>query len=244
MGFDGHATRRVAAQPSASGCAIACKQMANFRATEQEANLSLMERLGWLHRLQTITQAGFTYTRDPYDRQRYEQLQQLAAEIAESLAPSKREPWLEILRAEKGYATPKVDVRAVVEQNGKLLFMRESHDGLWSLPGGWADVGESPSQIAEREVLEETGFEVKASKLLALYDKARHAHPPEIWYCYKLFIRCELRGGAPTVGIETLDIGFFGESELPPLSTPRVTEAQVRRMFEHLAQPELATDFD
>src|SRR6478735_11360007 len=203
-----------------------------------------MERLAWVRRLQTITQAGLTYSRDPYDRQRYEQLQELTAEIAQSLTPNANEPWLEILRAEKGYATPKVDVRAVVEQNGKLLFMRESHDGLWSLPGGWADIGESPSQIAEREVLEETGYEVRASKLLALYDKARHEHPPEFWYCYKLFVRCELRGGVPTRGIETLDTNFFGVKELPPLSTPRVTEAQVRRMFEHLAHPDPPTDFD
>jgi len=203
-----------------------------------------MNRLAWLQRLQTITQAGLTYSRDPYDRQRYEQLQELMSEIAASGARTTHEPWLEIIRAEKGYATPKVDVRAVVEQNGKLLFMRESHDGLWSLPGGWADIGESPSQIAEREVLEETGFEVKASKLLAVYDKARHAHPPEFWYCYKLFVRCELRGGAPTRGLETLDTAFFGVNELPPLSTPRVTEGQVRRMFEHLAKPNLATDFD
>jgi len=209
-----------------------------------------MDRLTWLQRLQSITQAGLTYTRDPYDRQRYEQLQELAAELAESFAPTQAsasapsESWLGILRAEKGYATPKIDVRAVVEQDGKLLFMRESHDGLWSLPGGWADIGESPSQIAEREVREETGFEVKASKMLAVYDKARHAHPPEFWYCYKLFVRCELRGGAPTRGIETLDTNFFGVNELPPLSTPRVTEAQVRRMFEHLARPDLPTDFD
>lgn len=210
-----------------------------------------MDRLAWVHRLQTITQAGLTYTRDPYDRQRYEQLQQLAAEIAASIAPTNTagspaptESWLGILRAEKGYATPKVDVRAVVERDGKLLFMRESHDGLWSLPGGWADFGESPSQVAEREVLEETGFEVKASKLLAVYDKARHAHPPEFWYCYKLFVLCDLRGGAPTRSIETLDTAFFGPTEIPPLSTPRVTEAQVHRMFEHLANRHFPTDFD
>jgi ADP-ribose pyrophosphatase YjhB (NUDIX family) len=203
-----------------------------------------MQRLSWVQRLQTITQAGLTYARDPYDRQRYEQLQELAAEIAASLVNAPAHPWLEILRAEKGYATPKVDVRAVVEREGKLLFMREAQDGLWSLPGGWADIGESPSQIAEREVLEETGFQVKAVKLLALLDKARHDHPPEFWYCYKLFVRCELRGGAPTRSIETLDVAFFGANELPPLSTPRVTEAQVRRMFEHLAAPELPTDFD
>jgi len=217
----------------------------------------------WVQRLQTITQAGLTYARDPYDRQRYEQLQELAAEIAESFAPAKSstsqggatgesnsqlgaagESWLDVIRAEKGYATPKVDVRGVVQRDGKLLFMRESHDGLWSLPGGWADIGESPSRIAEREVLEETGFEVKARKLLAVYDKARHAHPPEFWHCYKMFVHCELQGGAPTRSIETLEVAFFGMDELPPLSTPRVTEAQVRRMFEHLAHPELPTDFD
>jgi ADP-ribose pyrophosphatase YjhB (NUDIX family) len=214
-----------------------------------------MRRLEWVQRLQTITQAGLTYTRDPYDRQRYEQLQELAAEIAESFAPSATsepqsqpgatsESWLDVIRAEKGYATPKVDVRGVVERDGKLLFMREAHDGLWSLPGGWADIGESPSQIAEREVLEETGFVVKASKLLAVYDKARHAHPPEFWYCYKMFVRCELRGGAPARSIETLDTRFFGVNEIPQLSKPRVTEAQVRRMFEHLAHPDLPTDFD
>jgi len=217
----------------------------------------MKEALAWVQRLQIITQAGLTYSRDPYDRQRYEQLQELTAQIAENFWPAGATPsadavsadvarasWFDSIRAEKGYATPKIDVRAVVERQGKLLFMRESHDGLWSLPGGWADIGESPSQIAEREVLEETGFEVKASKLLALYDKARHAHPPEFWYCYKLFVRCELRGGAPARSIETLDVAFFGEHEIPPLSTPRVTEAQVRRMFEHLAQPNLATDFD
>jgi ADP-ribose pyrophosphatase YjhB (NUDIX family) len=203
-----------------------------------------MQRLAWVQRLQSITQAGLTYARDPYDRQRYEQLQELAAEIAGSVTATGTDSWLHIIRAEKGYATPKVDVRAVVEQNGKLLFMRESQDGLWSLPGGWADIGESPSQIAEREVLEETGYQVHASKLLAVYDKARHDHPPEFWYCYKLFLRCELRGGAPTRSIETLDVAFYGVNELPPLSTPRVTEAQVRRMFEHIAQPELPTDFD
>jgi ADP-ribose pyrophosphatase YjhB (NUDIX family) len=203
-----------------------------------------MRRLQWIQRLQTITQAGLTYTRDPYDRERYEQLQTLTAEIAadddEAAVPSV----LALLRAEQGYATPKVDVRAVVAQDGKLLFMRESQDGLWSLPGGWADLGESPSEVAEREVLEETGYVVKASKLLAVYDKAKHEHPVDLWYCYKLFILCSLEGGAPTRGHETLDVGFFGPSALPALSRPRVTEAQVRRMFVHLEQPQLPTDFD
>lgn len=203
-----------------------------------------MDRLRWLQRLQTISQAGLTYAKDPYDRERYVQLQELAAEVAASITARPTEELLQIIRAEKGYATPKVDVRTVVEREGKLLFMRESQDGLWSLPGGWADIGESPSEIAQRDVLEETGFEVKATRLLAVYDKAKHDHPPEFWYCYKLFLRCELRGGAPHYGHETLDCGFFGRDELPPLSTPRVTLSQVQRMFEHVADPSLPTDFD
>jgi len=203
-----------------------------------------MKRLAWVQRLQTITQAGLTYSRDPYDRERYEQLQALTAEIAAADDENAATSWLTVLRAEAGYATPKVDVRAVVAQEGKLLFVREAQDGFWSLPGGWADIGESPREVAEREVLEETGYVVSASKLLAVYDKAKHEHPAELWYCYKLFILCELQGGAPAPTHETLDLGFFGPSSLPELSLPRVTQAQVQRMFVHLAQPQLPTDFD
>jgi ADP-ribose pyrophosphatase YjhB (NUDIX family) len=203
-----------------------------------------MKRLGWVQRLQTITQAGLTYSRDPYDLERYEQLQALMAEIAaaddEGSAPS----LLTLLAAERGYATPKVDVRAVVEREGQLLFVREAHDGFWSLPGGWADIGESPSEVAEREVLEETGYVVRATKLLAVYDKAKHEHPPALWYCYKLFVQCSLEGGAPAHSHETLDLGFFGPDALPDLSRERVTEAQVLRMFTHVEHPALPTDFD
>jgi ADP-ribose pyrophosphatase YjhB (NUDIX family) len=214
-----------------------------------------MQRLRWVQRLQTITQAGLTYTRDAYDRERYEQLRELAAEIASASdgdGDAEARAMLGVLGAEKGYATPKVDVRAVVAKGGKLLFMREAQDGLWSLPGGWADIGESASEVAVREVREETGYSVRATKLLAVYDKAKHEHPPDFWYCYKLFVRCELVSEAPdaaprslpSYGHETLDVGFFGPHELPPLSLPRVTEAQVRRMFEHAERAELATDFD
>jgi len=186
-----------------------------------------------------------TYARDPYDRERYLALQELAAEIAsaddEALGAAVRSA----LRTERGYPTPKIDVRAVVPRGGKLLLVREAQDGFWSLPGGWADVGESPSEIAVREVREETGYRVRAVKLLAVYDKAKHEHPQSFWYCYKLFLLCELEDQAPVPpGHEALAIGFFGPDELPPLSTERVTGAQVRRMFAHVEHPEYPTDFD
>lgn len=204
-----------------------------------------MSRLRWVQRLQSISQAGLTYARDPYDRERYQALQELAAEIAASDDESLRNSVLAALSAERGYPTPKVDVRAVVVKDGKLLLVREAQDGFWSLPGGWADLGESPSEIAAREVREETGYAVRATKLLAVYDKAKHEHPPALWYCYKLFLLCQLADEAPVLpGHEALAVGFFGPDELPPLSLERVTRAQVLRMFAHAEHPDYPTDFD
>lgn len=116
--------------------------------------------------------------------------------------------------------------------------------GLWSLPGGWADVGESIRENVVREVREETGYEVRAEKLLAVFDKAKHDHPAELHYAYKAFVRCALIGGSPTTSLETSEVAFFARDALPPLSTPRVNASQVARMFAHYADPTLPTEFD
>ena len=203
-----------------------------------------MQWLTVVQKLQRIAQAGLTYQKSPYDQQRYAEILEIAAEITAGALGQDISELTGFFRAERGYATPKLDVRAVVPHAGKLLFVKEAQDGLWSLPGGWADIGESPSEIAAREVREEAGFEVRVTKLLAVYDKAKHAHPPELWYCYKLFFLCELTGGAATPSIETTEVAFFGANEIPPLSVRRITESQVVRMFTHLAHPTLPTDFD
>lgn len=203
-----------------------------------------MQWLDVVRRLQRISQAGLTYCESPYDRERYDELVSIAAEIAAASIDEGVEDVEAILRAERGYATPKIDVRAVVPRERKLLFVRESADGLWSLPGGWADIGSSPAEMAVREVSEETGYDVRAVKLLALLDKAKHEHPPELWYTYKAFMRCELLGGSPAPNHEVLEVAFFAEDELPDLSLPRNTERQVRRMFEHVRNPGLPADFD
>jgi ADP-ribose pyrophosphatase YjhB (NUDIX family) len=203
-----------------------------------------MDPLALVGKLVRIAQAGLTYQENPYDQERYAELLEIAADIA---APKLHESVAQVsdwFRGERGYATPKVDVRAVVPQGGKLLFVKESEDGLWSLPGGWADIGSSPAEMAAREVKEETGYDVRVTKLLAVYDKAKHEHPPELWYCYKLFFLCELVGGSAALSLETLDADFFGLDELPALSRRRVTLAQVKRMFEHCAEPGLPADFD
>jgi ADP-ribose pyrophosphatase YjhB (NUDIX family) len=144
---------------------------------------------------------------------------------------------------EEGYATPKVDVRGVVFREGALLFVKEPDDGLWSLPGGWADVGESASEAAVREVFEEAGYRTHAVKLLALYDRNKHPHPPIPHHAYKLFIRCELLSPA-LAGSAEAEASFFEEGAIPELSATRVTAEQIARLFEHYRHPDWPADFD
>ena len=203
-----------------------------------------MQWLDWARRIQTIAQTGLTYAQDPFDRERYDSLLSLAAEITARGGALDLRAVSDAFRAERGYPTPKVDVRAVVPKDGKLLFVREVTDGRWSLPGGWADIGASPSEMAVRETQEETGYEVRATKLLAALDKAKHEHPVELWYCYKIFVKCEITGGTRKLSHETVDVQFFGPDELPELSVGRVTHAQVLRMFEHCRDASLPSDFD
>jgi ADP-ribose pyrophosphatase YjhB (NUDIX family) len=203
-----------------------------------------MKWLARAQRLQFIAQAGLTYSRDPYDRERFEQIQAVAAEILADGAGEPVDRVLSILRAEKGYATPKVDIRVAVFEDNRVLLVREASDGRWSLPGGWADVGETPAAVAVREAKEESGYDVRVIKLLALLDKAAHDPSPTLWYTYKIFFRGELLGGAPVTGHETAEVGWFARDALPELSVPRNTPAQLARLFEHHDAPDLPADFD
>ncbi len=205
-------------------------------------------RLAWARSLQALAQTGLTYARDPYDIERYEALRRIAAEMATGEGhEAETAAWEEGFARETGYATPKVDVRGVVfDGTGKILLVRERSDGKWTLPGGWADVGVSPAENVEREIFEEAGFQARATRLLAVYDRNRHGHPPMLQHVYKLFFLCEITGGEAAAGgtTETDGVGFFAQGEIPPLSTGRVTAAQLHRFFEHRARPDLPTDFD
>ena len=201
----------------------------------------------WLERakrLQAIAQTGLTYVRDPYDRERYEAVREIAAEMIAEGTGAEPRTLASLLAAESGYATPKVDVRAAVFREDRILLVRERSDGRWTLPGGWADVGDSPRHAAEREVREESGYEVRALKLAAVYDRNRHGHTPLAFHLWKLFFLCELTGGEPRPSIETDGVEFFALEALPPLSIGRVTAPQIAHMFEHHRDPLRATSFD
>jgi ADP-ribose pyrophosphatase YjhB (NUDIX family) len=210
-----------------------------------QATASHLRWLEWCQRLQAIAQNGLTFATDSFDLDRYQAVRQIAAEMLANASNLKTEVILRLLEKDTGYATPKVDVRGVIFREGKLLLVREISDGGWTLPVGWADVCASPAENVKREILEESGFVVRASKILAVLDRSKHPHePPFAFHVYKLFVQCELVGGQATVSSETDSVGFFGEPEIPKLSATRVTPAQIRRMFEHHRHPELPADFD
>lgn len=198
----------------------------------------------WAQKLQSLAQSGLAYCKNPFDIERYHAIQDIAAEIIAAGAGTNPTIIRNLFDEQAGYATPKVDVRGVVFQDNKVLLVKERMDGCWTLPGGWVDINESPSLAVEREVLEESGYQVKAVKLLAVYDRNKHGHPPYIFHVYKLFFRCELVGGQPEESTETGGVGFFAEDNFPPLSITRTTASELYRFFEHLRHPELPTDFD
>ncbi|GAB4574418.1 MAG: NUDIX hydrolase [Anaerolineae bacterium] len=201
--------------------------------------------LVWANRIRAIAAAGRTYTRDPFDRERYEQLQQIAAEILTAHTDTDVDTLYELIDGDFGYPTPKVDVRGVVLREGRILLVREKlDDGRWTLPGGWADIYDSPSESVEREIEEESGFEARAVRLLAVYDRQKWPHPPHPNYTYILFFLCEITGGQPTTSLETGGVGWFPPDALPELSTGRVLPEQIARLVELARHPEWPTDFD
>ncbi|MFA5688709.1 MAG: NUDIX hydrolase [Kiritimatiellales bacterium] len=201
----------------------------------------------WIRELQAISQTGLHFGEDRYNRERYEQIGKIAAEMLSEISNLPVDEILNFNKAEFGYATPKVDVRGVIFRTGKILLAREVADAdRWTIPGGWADVNEAPSVATAREVREETGFDVSVKKLLAVYDRDTQGHqPPHPCTVYKHFFLCEITGGKPQLNCEISEIDFFDENNIPPdLSTARVTEKQIHRFFEHLKNPDMPTDFD
>jgi len=203
--------------------------------------------LTWAREAQAIAQTGLAFSRDPYDRERYEALGRLAAKMFAARCDAAEARIAALFAGETGYATPKIDVRAAVfDARERLLMVRETADhGRWTLPGGWADVNRSAAENAVKEALEESGYAVRALKLAALWDRTRQGHPAGVFSCAKAFFLCEPIGGAATTSHETSEVAWFAEAELPQdLSLGRVLPRQLQRMFAHWRDRTLPTDFD
>lgn len=199
--------------------------------------------LAWAQEIFSLSQSGITYSGNPYDIERYKRLQEITAEIIESQSSISKESVLESFSMQAGYVTPKVDVRGAVVHEGKILLIQERADGNWAMPGGWADLGNSPASVAEREVWEESGFRVKTEKVVAVID-ANRIEPLEFYHAYKIIFLCRLLEGEPRTSHETLAVDFFDLDRLPPLSFYRTNEAMLEEVFAHVADPTRPTAFD
>jgi ADP-ribose pyrophosphatase YjhB (NUDIX family) len=202
---------------------------------------------GWLgiaRELQALAQTGLHHAGSAFDTQRYDRLRTIATEMMAMGSGVAAAEIADLFRQDIGYATPRTAVRGAAFRDGRILMVRETSDGRWSVPGGWCDVNQSARECMEREIWEESGFTARAVKLASVWDRGRHGHPPLPFSIYVMFFLCELTGGEARPSVETSEIGFFAEDELPELSPGRIQPHQIRRMFAHYRQPDLPTEFD
>jgi ADP-ribose pyrophosphatase YjhB (NUDIX family) len=210
----------------------------------EDGKTNVPQWLVWAREIQAIAQTGYHYSSDEYHRQRFGRLTEIAAEITSKYSDLEYPKMLMAYQQQTGYATPRVDVRGAVFQVGRLLMVRERSDGGWTLPGGWADVGEVPSFAAEREVWEEAGFRVKATRVIGVYD-ANRMGPLELFHAYKIVFLCDLISGQASPSIETSEVAFFKRDELPEkFSGERTKLRHIDDAFKCLNSPGWQTQFD
>jgi ADP-ribose pyrophosphatase YjhB (NUDIX family) len=196
--------------------------------------------------LKDISQAGKFFAKDGYEKQRHERLEQIAADILADHSNIDVDKVKTMLQADTGYPTPKVDCRGVIFKDDKILLVKEIADNGWTLPGGWCDVGSTPSENVAREVWEESGFEVEVKRLLAVYDRDKQGHtPPYPFNIYKMFFLCEITGGQAKISNETSEVKFFAENELPEkFSLGRTLPHQIKLFFKQYRDSAIPTDYD
>jgi ADP-ribose pyrophosphatase YjhB (NUDIX family) len=195
--------------------------------------------------LQAISQIGLTFCTGGFDYERYTRIREISADLASLHSSKEQQEILEIFSKDTGYITPKVGVRAAIFKRDQILLVKEKSDNLWSLPGGWADVNLSPKENMLREIREETGYECSIIKLIAVYDKRKDPALSKWPYVYDLFFLCSIIGGEEKkTTLETSDLKFFSEDNIPPLSIDRIDKTQIKNCFSHHFSPLLPTEID
>ncbi|HIT52622.1 MAG TPA: NUDIX hydrolase [Candidatus Fimivicinus intestinavium] len=200
--------------------------------------------LQWAIELQSLAQAGLTYGKDKFDRERYTRIREVSAEMMSRLSDTPIDTVKNLFCNESGYQTPKIDTRAAVFQDGKILLVHENN-GTWSLPGGWCDVDQSVASNITKEVKEETGLDVTADKLIAVQDWRLHNVQNYVYGVIKIFVLCRKTGGSFAKNIETTETGYFDRDKLPDnLATEKTTEEQIQLCFDAYYSENWKTQFD
>ena len=197
----------------------------------------------WARELQALAQAGLEYSKDPFDRERFQRIREISAEMVSEGTGLPLERVKDLFCGESGYQTPKLVVRAAVIREEQILLVQE-RNGLWALPGGWVDEDQSIASNTVKEVREEAGLQVRPLRLIAVQDRDRHHPTPYIYGVCQLFVLCEALGGAFVPNIETLGSGWFSPDRLPPLDLDKTTPEQVALCFTAQADPHWTVPFD
>jgi ADP-ribose pyrophosphatase YjhB (NUDIX family) len=200
--------------------------------------------LVWAREIQALCQTGLAFNREPYDVQRYRRMTEIAAEIVAAHTGLPAACLIESFLRQPGYATPKIDVRGAVVRERSILLVQEKVDGRWCMPGGWADVGDLPSAMVAREVLEESGMIVKPAKVIGVYDANRGGGALEFYHAFKIIFLCDILGGTLRSSDETLDARFFSFDAIPQLSSPRTDQRHLTEVVAHLDDPARSAAFD
>lgn len=191
------------------------------------------QQLDLVKRIKAIAETGLIYTEGAYDKERYEELRGISLQLLSHLSEVPFTQLSNFYLPQLDYPTPKVDVRGfVLNESDKILMAQEGVDGKWTIPGGWADVGSSPKEVVIKEIKEETGIDAEVIRLLAIYDKHRHQHPPEPHYVYKLAFFCKITGGTLKPGFDMQGADWFSLQDLPPLSEDRILRSQLEHLFQ------------
>lgn len=200
--------------------------------------------LKWAIEIQSLSQIGLTYTKDVYDRERYQRLREISAEMLAKKTEVSIEKVKDLFCHETGYQTPKLDTRAAIFRNNKILLVHENN-GTWSLPGDWCDVLESVKSNTEEEVREETGLNVKAVKIISIQDRNKHNKPVYAYGVCKIFVLCEVINGNFVENIETTEIRYFSLQDLPHnLAEEKTNKEQIEMCFKAYLNENWQTQFD
>lgn len=199
--------------------------------------------LDWAIELQSLAQAGLTYSKDSYDIERFERIRDIAAEMVAHKSDIQIDKVKSLFCNETGYQTPKLDTRAAVFRNGKILLVRENN-GKWSLPRGWVDVNVSVGENAVKEVKEESGLDVKAERIIAVQDRAKHNLPVYAYGICKVFVLCSLIGGHFEKNLETTDFDYFSLDKLPSLAEEKNNTDQIKMCFDAYKSDNWQVQFD
>jgi ADP-ribose pyrophosphatase YjhB (NUDIX family) len=195
-------------------------------------------------RLLALSHTGLHYTQSDYERERYEEIVNIATQLLNENSSYSTDQLREAWQLEDGYVTPKLDVRGAMFRDDAVLLVRERSDGKWTIPGGFADINEWPSLSVTKEIEQESGYTARVLKLAAVHDRAKHNYPPFMFHIWKLLFVCEITGGEARTSNETDAVEYFKLSDLPPLSTGRITAEQILLLYKHFIDPTLLTEFD